>query len=161
MLPRSRHLLAAVGALGVLVGCGDGAGDRAGCGPSVREALDPASQVHVLPGATEPTYASDPPTSGPHQPSPRLEGLQDEPLSRPIQVGLLESGGVLVQYRPGELDPPDEPVADGVVVAPNDDLEAPVVLTGWTTRQNCDTIDVESIETFVSEVDGRAPGSDG
>jgi hypothetical protein len=158
----SRRRRAAAIALGVGVlgaGCGGG-GDRA-CGPATREALDPAYLVHVVGDETEVAYTSDPPTSGPHQPAPSVEGVVVEPLPRPVQVGVLERGDVLVQHDP-DL-PADDGAAlqdlagDGVVVAPNPDLPADVVATAWLFKRSCDEVDIRALEEFIDERRGKGP----
>jgi Protein of unknown function (DUF3105) len=167
-----RRVLLAVAASACVVatggGCGDDGGSGAaagsGCESERREALDPASSVHVLSGP-EPQYTSDPPTSGPHEPAPILSGVRDEPLPRPNQVGHLEAGGVLLQYGP-DLDPAEladlEGLAgEGVVVVPNEDLPAPVVATAWLVKQSCATVDTAAIGRFVDDHLGGGPGSDG
>jgi hypothetical protein len=163
------RLLTCVLAASVLValpGCGDGA-DGASSGPCEerRERLDPASANHVLAGAPEPSYTSDPPTSGPHAPAPPRTGLLDDQLPRPDQVGHLEGGGVLVQYGP-EVGAADlralEAVATGrVAVAPNADLPAPVVVTAWVRKLTCERVDIAAIEAFARAYEGQGPGSDG
>jgi hypothetical protein len=157
---RARAATVLVAAAG-LAACGGG-GDAAGsCGPTTRESLDPAYLVHVLGDADGIEYPSDPPTSGPHQPGPAVEGVLDEPLPRPVQVGVLERGDVLVQFDPA-LD--DEAVADleelagpRVVVAPNPDLPAPVVATAWLFKRTCDAVDVGALRAFASERAGQGP----
>jgi hypothetical protein len=52
-----------------VAGCGGG-GSSAACGPIRREPLDKAFLVHVLGSDTDVHYTTDPPTSGPHQPTP-------------------------------------------------------------------------------------------
>jgi hypothetical protein len=142
------------------VGCRDSSGHDA-CGPVVRETLDPAHLVHVLGHATDVEYGSDPPTSGPHQPAPSQQGTLDEPLPRPVQVGILERGDVLVQYRP-DL-PGDARTAimdlagDRVVVAPNPDLPDPIVATAWVFKQSCQAVDLDALEEFVERRVGRGP----
>lgn len=139
----------------------DGGSEGAGCGPSRREALDPNFLVHVLPDAPDVTYLSDPPTSGPHQPSPPVSGVVDGPLSRPVQVGLLEAGAVLIQYRPDAGEAVREAVTDlardGVVVAPNADLADPVVATAWQHKRSCSSADVAALEAFIDDHDGDEP----
>jgi drug/metabolite transporter (DMT)-like permease len=166
-------VVAALGAT-TLAGCGDDSGEgsgasitagASGCEAERREALDPASAVHVLGGAVEPEYTTDPPTSGPHEPAPMLSGIRDEPLSRPNQVGHLEAGGVLLQYSP-DLDQAQVArlqglAGYGVVVAPNPDLPAPVVATAWVVKQSCDSADIDELVEFVGAHWGDAPGSDG
>jgi len=141
--------------------CGGGSGDEKACGPTTRESLDPAYLVHVLGEADDLEYTSDPPTSGPHQPGPAVTGVVAEPLTRPVQVGILERGDVLLQHLP-DLD--DEQRADlealaddRVVVAPNPDLPAPVVATAWLFKRTCQTADIGALEDFVDERAGNGP----
>jgi hypothetical protein len=164
LLPPSRRWPTALVPL-LLAACGGGS-DAAGgaCGPITREALDSSYLVHVLADsedAEDVEYTSDPPTSGPHQPGPVGGGSLDEPLPRPRQVGILELGFVLLQYRP------DLPSADlialhalagpGVVVAPNPDLPAPVVATAWTYKRTCDAVDVAALRAFIDARSGHGP----
>jgi hypothetical protein len=157
---RGRRLATATAVSAVLLaGCGD-SGDGA-CGPITREALDPEYLVHVLGADGDPEYTSEPPTSGPHLPAPPFAGVLDEPLNRPLQVGILERGDVLVQHDP-DLD--DEEVArlgalggDGVVVAPNPDLPSPVVATAWVYKRACDSVDTAALEEFIDERQGKGP----
>lgn len=134
------------------------------CGPVIRERLDPSSPVHLLPGAPEPDYLSDPPTSGPHLSGRPPSGVLDEPLDRPTQVLVLEEGGVLIQHR--GLDDAavarlEELATESVVVAPNPDLADPVVATAWLTKRTCEGVDLEALRRFVDEhVDQGPPGGE-
>ncbi len=155
---RSGVLLLGAIALGA---CGGSSGDEQACGPTTRESLDPAYLVHVLGDADDLEYASDPPTSGPHQPGPEVAGVVTEALTRPVQVGILERGDVLIQHLP-DLD--DESRADlealageHVVVAPNPDLPAPVVATAWLFKRTCQTVDAVALQDFVDERVGNGP----
>lgn len=154
-------------------GCGGGrdAADAPaqGCGEVVQERIDPDHLVHLLPGAEEPGYLTDPPTSGPHAPSAARHGVAEEPLLRSEQVGQLEAGVVLLQHD-GTLAADDlaalEALADqpDVLVAPNDDLPAPVVATAWTRKLVCASLDgggTEALATFVADLAGRGSGTDG
>lgn len=155
-------LAALLGATLAACGTDPGAsGARAACGPVERERADPSSALHLLPGAPEPAYLSDPPTSGPHRSSPPPEGVLAQALDRPTQVLILEGGGVLVQHR----DLAEEDLArlsalagDQVVVAPNPDLDAPVVATAWLAKQRCQAVDLEALRRFVDDHVGRGPG---
>ena len=154
-----------MGALAVVLtacGVGGGSGNEASvaCGPVTRERLDPSSPVHLLPGAPEPDYLSDPPTSGPHLSGRPPSGISAEPLDRPTQVLVLEEGGVLIQHR--GLDGADaarlgELAGDQVVVAPNPELPSPVVATAWLAKRTCDEVDVAALRQFVEEHLGRGP----
>jgi hypothetical protein len=144
----------------LLAACGgDGGDDEATCRPVQREQLDPASARHLLPGAPEPDYTTDPPTSGAHASGRPPTGVLTAPLSRPEQVAVLEGGGVLVQYR-------DLPAAErrrlerlagpGVTVAPNPDLPPRVVTTAWTVKQTCDGVDLDALEAFIDRHGGTS-----
>lgn len=134
--------------------------DRA-CGPVTRERLDPAYLVHVLQDGAGVAYTSDPPSSGPHKPGPAISGVITEPLSRPIQVGVLERGDILIQHAP-DLPPDQRSRLDalagpGVVVAPNPDLPSPVVATAWTYKLRCTAVDVAALSRFVDQRAGKGP----
>ncbi|MBW3668684.1 MAG: EamA family transporter [Actinobacteria bacterium] len=169
---RRAPIVTALLALVVLGGCGrgdDGGGSRSGsgggsaddgaCGAAVSEPLDPGSTQHLLPGAPEPTYITDPPTSGAHRSGAPPQGVVDQPLERPVQAGVLEGGGVVVQYR----DPADAAVLRGladeqVVVAPNPSLPAPVIATAWRHKVTCTAVDMDALRAFVDDHAGRGTG---
>lgn len=162
-----RHRTRPAALLGALAlaatACGGGDGRTGACGPITREALDASYLVHVLGDDIEVDYTSDPPTSGPHQPGPPVEGVVDEPLTRPVQVGILERGDVLLQHGPGL---PAADLADlealggpGVVVAPNPDLPELVVATAWTYKRTCSAVDVDALHEFIAARAGKGPES--
>lgn len=160
-----RALLAAMLVAAALAGCAGGDDGSDGCGPVRREELDTRS-VHVLPGAEAPQYRTDPPTSGPHLPSPSTEDVRSDPVAAPVQVGLLEEGRVLIQHS--GLSEADRAAVeglagDGVIVAPADDLpeDAAVVATAWVTKQVCAEADVVALERFAADHGGRGPGDHG
>lgn len=156
-----RRLLVLLALTAGLAACGGG--EEAACGAVTREALDPNSGLHVLPDQDVPDFSTDPPTSGAHYSLPPPTGAVDEPIDRPLQVTALEGGMVLVQHR----DLSDADVAaledlgsEVVVVAPNPDLPEPVVLTAWITKQTCSGVDLDTVETFIQDQQGRGPGTD-
>jgi len=139
-----------------------GSAGSGGCQRVQREALAPNGR-HVLPGARAPTYRPDPPTSGPHEPGTPLTGVLTAPVSRPRQVGALEGGGVLLQYR--DLTPEQQRdleglASDKVAVAPNPSLPDRVVATAWLYKQICSTVDTSALRTFVDQHVGGGPGTD-
>jgi drug/metabolite transporter (DMT)-like permease len=137
---------------------GEGAG---ACGRVVEEPLDPRSPHHLLPGAEEPPYNSDPPTSGAHRTGALPSGAVDQPLPRPVQVGLLEQGQVLVQYREPADRKAVEVLARGrVVVAPNPGLSAPIVATAWRHKLTCAAPDFDALRDFARDYGGRGPESE-
>lgn len=130
------------------------------CAPEVSEGLDASSSLHLLPGAPEPTYLSDPPTSGPHLSGPAPSGALGAPIDRPTQVQVLEQGGVLIQYRdldPGSVATLATLAGDDVVVAPNPGLASPVVATAWLTKLECEALDVDTLRRFIAEHRGEDP----
>lgn len=137
-----------------------------GCGSTIEEQLDSESGRHLLPGAPTPTYRSDPPTSGAHTSGARpAAGLLSEPLEPPRQVQILESGGVLVQYRTGEVTTEEleqlrslANATDTLVVAPSDALPAPLVATAWVHKMLCEDVDVDALAAFAASHGGRNPG---
>lgn len=145
--------LAAVLLLVLLVGCrgGDDDESRAACASVVVEALDPGSPRHVLPGTPEPTYATDPPTSGAHRAGPTPSGVVEEALPRSVQVAVLERGGVVVQHRDADDRAALAPLGgDRVVVAPNPDLPVRVVATAWRHKLACTGLDVDAVRSFIA-----------
>jgi hypothetical protein len=155
--PPIRTLLGVLLVLSVAA-CGDDDGGDGACGPIQRESLDSAYLVHVVGDDTGVEYTSDPPTSGPHQAGPPVAGVLEEPLPRPVQVGILERGDVLVQHGP-DVDAADlaELGREGVVIAPNADLPAPVVATAWTYKRTCDAVDIAALREFIEERGGKGP----
>ncbi|WCO69053.1 DUF3105 domain-containing protein [Iamia majanohamensis] len=164
-LPAPRRAVALAAVVALLVGAGACGGDGGAAGPCGAVQREPLDQrvVHVLPGAPAPEYRTDPPTSGPHTPSPVTEAVRDEPVPAPIQVGILEEGRVLLQHH-GLSDPERAEVeglaGDAVVVAPAEALPdgAAVVATAWVSKQVCDGVDVDVLGTFVDDHRGGGPG---
>lgn len=145
----------------ILSGCGGSATTKA-CGPAVREALDPNSLVHVLPGAPVPNYLTDPPTSGAHQPAPPIKGPRTKPIDPQIQVGLLEEGRVLIQYRDlaaTDVQSLDKLNGTKVITAPNPDLpgNAHVVATSWLVKMQCDAFDDAALQDFIAQHADKGP----
>lgn len=159
-LPPIVALAVVVAGAAALPACGGRSDPGAGCGPVTREALDPGFLVHVVSDEGV-EYATDPPTSGPHQPSPAVDGVRSEPLSRPLQVGVLEAGDVLLQHRPdlpaGDLAELRELAGDGVVIAPNPDLDDAVVATAWLHKRTCGAVDADALRDFISARGGKGP----
>jgi drug/metabolite transporter (DMT)-like permease len=142
----------------LMAACGGGSSGDAACSPATQDPLDPGSTRHVLPGAEEPDYVTDPPTSGPHQAGTVPTGAQRDPLARPVQVAVLEGGGVVVQHR--ELSEVDrrrvEALAgEDVVVAPNPDLDDAVVATAWRFRVSCQSADEDAVDDLRNFIEAR------
>ena len=138
-------------------------GGSSACGQAHTEPIDPNLR-HVIASGAEPHYTTDPPTSGPHTPGALPGGVLKQPLARPSQVGALEAGLVLIQYR--DLDSTgiatlSQLAGDKVVVAPNPDLPDRVVATAWLNKQMCSAVDVPELRGFIRNHQGKGPGTDG
>jgi hypothetical protein len=82
-------------------------------------------------------------------------------MSRPAQVGALEAGAVLVQYRDAADVDALRPLAGGLtVVVPNPSLTTRVVATAWLFKQPCSGIDLDALRTFSADHAGKGPGAD-
>ena len=124
------------------------------CSAPLAEAIDPHSSQHLLPGAPEPTFSTDPPTSGAHKPGTYPTGALGAPIDKAVQVTLLEQGEVLVQYR-------GVPAATlrqlrgfvgktaHVTVAPNRELNTKIVATAWLWKMECQSFDANALRDFV------------
>jgi hypothetical protein len=160
-----RTLLAVAVVLVVVIAAGvlllvAGRSGRGACESPVQDPLDPRSLQHALPGAPPPTYATEPPTSGPHQAGGLAGGVVNQPLPGPVQVGALEAGQVLLQHR--DLEPAERTRLEAlagplVVVAPNPALPTRVIASAWRTRQGCDAVDGAELRRFVNDHAGRGP----
>ena len=162
-IPSSAAVLVLVVLLVVPLTACAGKGSSSSCQPAHSEPLN-TSLNHVLAGGAEPVYSTDPPTSGPHTPGALPQGVLTQGLSRPAQVGALEAGDVLLQYRDlseKELNDLTQLVADKVVVAPNPNLPARVVATAWLNKQTCTSVDTTALRAFVRTRVGHGPGTDG
>jgi hypothetical protein len=158
-------LAAAALSVAPCAGC-SGGGPAGGCGTPHHEPLDIRSTIHLLPGAPEPPYSTDPPTSGAHRVGFYPSGVVASPIARPTQVALLEKGFVVVQYQnslgagvSADLAPLASQSAY-VTVAPNLALPEPVVATSWLYDLRCASASptaVTAISRFIAERVGHGP----
>lgn len=130
-----------------------------------RDHLSDADAVAVINGTMPgPDYNSQPPTSGIHTPVWAQCGIYKQEIPGAVQVHSLEHGAVIIQYHP-EFDP-DGVLAieefarakgSHIVVAPNDALPAPIVLTAWTVREQLQVADVDAMDAFWVEFANEGP----
>ena len=136
-----------------------------------------AGNAHVDPN-TPVTYASLPPTSGSHWPSPAAPvkaGVYDKLLPFEATTHNLEHGGIVIVYNgltTSETDQLTQFVRDTisktkyakVLVMPYPGLQgAKVTATAWRWRLNLDTVDTASLLKFISvhydSTDAPEPGA--
>jgi hypothetical protein len=146
-------LVAAATVAGLLaaVACSGGGASAGGCGAPHHDLLDVRSTIHLLPGAPEPPYSTDPPTSGAHRVGYYPRGVNASPIARPTQVALLEKGFVVVQYR-SSLGPAAATALTAltalnpyIAIAPNPTLPNPVVATVWLNDLRCGSADAAAV----------------
>lgn len=123
------------------------------------EELDP---VHLPPGSPIPEYNSDPPTSGPHDPTPAPCGVYREPVSDQAYLHSLEHGAVFIQYDPelpeAEIEALEDAVrANGreILLAPRPGNPAPYALGAWTKLLLLDEMDQAVVDGFEREFGNR------
>ncbi len=142
------------------------------------DVLASLGNTHIEFGTQFSDYNSTPPSSGPHYSNIVAWGIYDEPQRYEHLVHNLEDGGVTIYYQcpegcpevVAELEAIVQPlIAQGehVVLAPNDpswqlpngtalhqDMEALIALTAWQRILKLDTVDEETIRSFVERYEG-------
>lgn len=150
-------LVALVGVVAVALGFRQigGLDDAHPCADPVAERLDPASSQHLLPGA-DGEYPSSAPTSGAHRSGNHPTGVLSQPIPRPVQVALLEEGGVIVQYTDAVSASARRDIKafvranEGVTSAPAlASPEADIVVTAWQYKMRCGDFDADAFADFV------------
>lgn len=143
---------------------------QVGCSPEAdcdiprQEVLNSSSSLHLL-DSTGITWATDPPTSGPHYPIPPNGGYYDFSLSSLEQVAFLESGGVIVQYLPtnntADIKEMISLASNSVIVSPNKTLDNAVIATAWTWKLSCKKYELNGLREFITEYGGKKLNSHG
>ena len=166
---RTVPLVGAVLAALLLTACSSTtSGAASACTRPTQHPLDPASAIHLLPGAPEPAYQTDPPTSGAHRLTglasiPR--GLLTQPISKSLQVAALEKGTVIIQFdrtKPAALSEALAALAVGqplVALAPSASPTSAVAVTAWTWSMTCTTADAAAVGQFIHDHQGHGPGT--
>lgn len=127
---------------------------------------------------TDPKWNTNPPTSGPHYPTPAVYGAYDTPLKIAQVVHNLEHGAMYILYGPGV---PEATVAElrdfyaedptGMLLAPKPSLGKEIALGVWTVPDDfkpggsngtaylvkCKTFDDGAFSTFRDDLRFRGP----
>ncbi len=119
-----------------------------------------------LPQGQDIPYQSDPPTSGPHWPTPTEPGFYSDRQWPEALVHALEHGNIVIYYD----TPSEETVArirdwtglyrgawDGVVAAPRPGLAGEIILTAWRRVLRLDPFDGAGAAAFIDRYRGRGP----
>jgi Protein of unknown function (DUF3105) len=123
---------------------------------------------HLAGNEDPPKYATNPPTSGDHDPNPLADGAYIEPPEPRNYVHTLEHGRIEIQYSP-DL-PEQEQLAlkgvfdedfEGMALFPNPDMPYEVAATAWTNLLGCDTSEgaatLDAIRAFRDTYRGQGP----
>lgn len=114
-------------------------------------------RVEPLPEVTDGLAAGPAPTSGVTDAEP-VCGIRTRPVDPEQQVATIMQGGVVVQYRPSDLEAGDvselQDWAKGYVshllVAPNPRVAAPVVATAFRHRMDLEGPDTDLLDAFAT-----------
>ena len=120
---------------------------------------------HVPQGRAVP-YASDPPTSGPHWPTPTGAGFYGNRQRPESLVHALEHGHIVIYYETPEAETLEtirrwtglyRGVWDGVVATPKPGLNSEIVMTAWRRVLRLDPFDAGGAAAFIDRYRGRGP----
>ncbi len=126
---------------------------------------------HIPEGSPTPAYNSNPPSSGPHYPSPAAWGIKDTAEADQRYVHNLEHGGVWITYKP-DL-PADQiaklkEVAQGlprdpqfnevkIIMSARPANTSPISLVAWTYTYDLPTVDQAKITQFYNDHVNQGP----
>jgi hypothetical protein len=113
-------------------------------------------------GVTEDCYASNPPTSGPHDPVPVQRGIYDDPQPKEKMIHNMEHAGVIIWYNCTDCDEVVDELKDialdflddgkQLVMSPYPEMEPnTIALTGWTRldKFSVDEFDEGRVRDFI------------
>lgn len=149
--------------------------EAAGCTLTEKPALVGTHSVPT-PEGTSDRWETDPPTSGPHYPSPAIYGIYDEPVNQAQIVHNLEHGAVAVQYGDQvpaatveQLKAFTQAHPRGTILAPYPKLGAQIALGAWVVPNpedaadgtgylaTCDAFDDAAFEAFLDAYQFKGP----
>jgi hypothetical protein len=123
------------------------------------------SRVHIPEGSPRPTnYNSNPPSSGPHYPTPANWGVYT--VEQPDQrlVHNLEHGGIWISYKDpsdtklvAELTKLAQQFQTKVILEPRAENPAPISLVSWGWVENLQTFDQQKIIDFYNAHKDQGP----
>ncbi|HVF11995.1 MAG TPA: DUF3105 domain-containing protein [Actinomycetota bacterium] len=135
--------------------------NAAGC-TEIKEVKELEASPHLEAGAPDPTYNSNPPSSGKHLGNTAPWGAQDETIDKKLLVHNLEHGGVIIHYTE-DIDAEDQiqelvdSFPDGVISQPNEDLDKPLGIAAWGRVQTCEKYDETVVKAFIKERCNKGP----
>lgn len=105
--------------------------------------------------SVEPDYQGEiPPAGGTHNPAWQNCGVYDAPIPWEYAVHSLEHGAIWISYSPDLAAEEIERLReygddDKMLVAPENNLPAPIVLTSWRNQMTAQSADTENVKRFI------------
>lgn len=162
-------LLVAIGA-GTVFAVNRARGQSAALAAAVEEAgctdinsFEDEGQNHLAPNETFTDYQTNPPTSGPHRAQPAPWGSYRDAPEQETLVHNLEHGGIVIHYKDlsdadvDRIDAFADSYDNGVISAPNPNIETPVAFAAWRHHQTCEELNFTVIEGFISDRCNKGP----
>jgi len=126
------------------------------------QTLTDEGRDHLTAGET-PTYHTNPPTSGTHNPVPLPAGVYDANADVTQLVHSLEHGYIIMYYN----DLPQDQINQLVnlqrsdpykmIVAPYTNMSSRVALVAWDHMQLCDGVNEQAIRSFTAQFRNQGP----
>lgn len=119
---------------------------------------------HLQPGQT-PSYTSNPPASGAHNPNPQPPGIYDSPIDPTMEVHSLEHGYVIIHYNgipSDQLQQLKDLVSRDprkMILSPYPSMPYKVTMIAWDHLQTCTGVSGQDISSFVAEFRDQGPES--
>lgn len=120
---------------------------------------------HLQDGQSPPTYQTNPPVSGSHDPTPAEWGFYDQELPDGKAIHNLEHGGIWVSYQPGVLN--DEEInqlkklaseyGQRLIVSPRAKNDSKIAVASWRHLEKLDKLDLELIKSFLTTNVNQSP----
>lgn len=128
------------------------------------EEIEDLGSNHITQGDSVTTYNSNPPTSGPHWPSPAECKIYNEKVPDEAVVHSLEHGAVWVSYKDAEdkdLVAKLEEVVNRnpgkIILSPRSANDADIALVSWNRLLELEEFDENQITEFVKSNRNSAP----
>ncbi len=117
---------------------------------------------HLTPGET-PTYISNPPTSGTHNPVWAQAGVYGDNVDITQLVHSMEHGYIILFYNGISQNEIDQLASiqrsDSykMIVAPNPNMPYKVAIAAWDHLQTCDGVNEQAIRSFTAQFRNQGP----
>lgn len=130
----------------------------------IKDVEELEASPHLEAGAPDPTYNSNPPTSGRHLGNTAPWGAQDETIDKKMLVHNLEHGGIIIHYNndlgqdsEDQIQELVDSFPDGVISQPNDEIDDPLALAAWGSLQTCERYNETIVKAFIKERCNKGP----